>query len=904
MAQNTNNRKKTAQRSTGTRKISAAEKKRIAEEKQREKQKKEERRAFWSQIVPYFFFVGAILLYICLFTGKAEDPGPVVGFIYNFLTGLFSISAFIIPAFLIFAGVCELLDKSENIIGMRSVSAMVSSVLFAILFELISPNGSYNVIDMFKRGTDLSGGGVIGGLIGQTFLVCFRPVVSFVIVISLLILGILITTGITPKYLFLYIKYKIDESKEKKRLRKEYEAEYEEYEEEGADGWVEPEVPAAVPQKKKRAEKVVPQGPRVAKFDTDVPLDDYDEPEFIEDKESPKEKRARIEKEKYNDIMKNARESKSKELLRAEKALFEDGKETASAIDESIFADIVTEEVPPVKTAADTVAVDVGADIIDRLADEFLDEGAKADGDTLKVNRETISDGVQDIKQLAIDIPKPEYKYPPIELLGEGEGVKKAENVREELHDNAAKLVSVLASFNVKTKIVGVSRGPTITRYELLPEPGTRVKSISNLVDDIALNLATSGVRIEAPIPGKAAVGIEVPNKTAETVYLRSLIADKNFSEHKSKISSALGKDVAGSCIIMDIQKMPHLLIAGATGMGKSVCINSLLVSLLYKATPDEVKLILIDPKKVEFSIYNGLPHLLVPVVSDPKKAAGSLTWAVNEMERRFGLIESVGVREIDGYNKITANDPEHEFMPRIIIVIDELADLMSTAPDDVETSIARLAAKARAAGMHLVIGTQRPSVDVITGVIKANIPSRIAFTVASQVDSRTIIDRSGAENLIGRGDMLYNPVGAAKPQRVQGAFVSDSEVDSVVSFIKANNCQNGANYSDEVMKQIEAEAALCGAKKGSGSGAVAGGDGGDGDPLVAQALEVAFESGKISTSLLQRRLSVGYGRAAKIIDKMEEMGYVSAPDGQKPRQLLITKQDYMEMMVRKEDEE
>ncbi len=905
MAQNTNNRKKTAQRSTSVRKVSAAEKKRIAEEKRKEQEKREERRAFLSQIMPYFFFVGAILLYICLFTGKSEDPGLVTGFIYDFLTGIFSTSAFLIPAFLIFAGVCELLDKGENIIGMRSVSAMVSSVLFAILFELISPNGSYNVVDMFKRGTDLAGGGVIGGLIGQTFLVCFKPVASFVIVISLLILGILITAGVTPKYLFLYIKYKIDEAKEEKRLRKEYEAEYEEYEEyeEEDDGWVEPEVPANVPEKKKRSEKIVPAGPRVAKFDTDVPLDD--EPEVILDVESPEEKRARIEKEKYNDVMKNARESKSKELLRAEKAIFDNEGEVEPVIDESIFADIGTEEsVLPEKPASDIATVDVGADIIDRLADEFMDEGAKEGGDALKVSRATLSDGVQDIKQLAIDIPKPEYKYPPIDLLGEGEGVKKAENVREELHDNAAKLVSVLASFNVKTKIVGVSRGPTITRYELLPEPGTRVKSISNLVDDIALNLATSGVRIEAPIPGKAAVGIEVPNKTSETVYLRSLISDKNFSEHKSKISSALGKDVAGSCIIMDIQKMPHLLIAGATGMGKSVCINSLLVSLLYKATPDEVKLILIDPKKVEFSIYNGLPHLLVPVVSDPKKAAGSLTWAVNEMERRFGLIESVGVREIDGYNKITANDPEHEFMPRIIIVIDELADLMSTAPDDVETSIARLAAKARAAGMHLVIGTQRPSVDVITGVIKANIPSRIAFTVASQVDSRTIIDRSGAENLIGRGDMLYNPVGAAKPLRVQGAFVSDSEVDSVVSFIKANNCQNGANYSDEVMKQIEAEAALCGAKKGSGGGVASGGEGDGGDPLVSQALEVAFESGKISTSLLQRRLSVGYGRAAKIIDKMEEMGYVSAPDGQKPRQLLITKQDYMEMLVKKEDEE
>ncbi|MBQ2730364.1 MAG: DNA translocase FtsK [Clostridia bacterium] len=729
---------------------------------------------------------------------------------------------------------------------------------------------------MFKRGTDLKGGGFFGGLIGQTFLVCFRSAASFVIIIALLILGILLTLGITPKTVFDFVRNKVIDAKERRREEEELYAAEREKES------VQPVVGSQLPLVEAPVKKRVKKGP---KFDTDVSIDeDYPEEEpATVDTETPEEKRARLEKEKYNSVMENAMANKSKEELAAENAIF-DGYEKVSP-----------------ETRPDEDAI--GADILDRLADSYL--GGDKEGEDISVKREALSDGAEP-KQVPIDIPKPEYKYPPIELLVEGANPSKAQNVREELHDNAAKLVNVLASFNVRTKIVGVSRGPTITRYELLPEPGTRVKSISNLVDDIALNLATSGVRIEAPIPGKAAVGIEVPNKTSETVYLRTLIGDKAFTEHKSKISSALGKDVAGSAVLMDIQKMPHLLIAGATGMGKSVCINSLLVSLLYKATPEEVKLILIDPKKVEFSIYNGLPHLLVPVVSDPRKAAGSLTWAVNEMERRFGLIESVGVREIDGYNKITENDPDYECLPRIVIVIDELADLMATAPDDVETSIARLAAKARAAGMHLVIGTQRPSVDVITGVIKANIPSRIAFTVASQVDSRTIIDRSGAENLIGRGDMLYNPVGASKPLRVQGAFVSDSEVDAVVSFIKANNCQNGAEYSDEVMKQIEAEAALCGVKKSGGGAGVAvdagGADGGD--PLIDQALEVAFESGKISTSLLQRRLSVGYGRAAKIIDKMEEMGYVSAPDGQKPRQLLITKQDYMEMKVKKEDVE
>jgi len=584
-------------------------------------------------------------------------------------------------------------------------------------------------------------------------------------------------------------------------------------------------------------------------------------------------------------VLERSRQDKTAEELQTEAEMF-------AQAEEPMFP---TEEEPAAQVDPDS------ADLLDQLADSYLGAG---DGenptqtpDDLPLTRDTVATAapVQPEPE-----PEPEYHFPPLSLLSAADH-KKNDNIREELHENASRLVSVLASFNVKTKIVCASRGPTITRYELLPEAGTRVRSIANLVDDIALNLATTGVRIEAPIPGKAAVGIEVPNKTAETVYLRSLLETEEFQNNPSKITTSLGENVAGEPVIMDIKKMPHLLIAGATGMGKSVCINCLLISLLYKAKPSEVQLILIDPKKVEFNIYNGLPHLLVPVVSDPKKAAGSLTWAVNEMERRYGLIEAVGVREIASFNEITKNYPEYEYLPQIVIVIDELADLMSTAPDDVESSIARLAAKARAAGIHLIIGTQRPSVDVITGVIKANIPSRIAFTVASQVDSRTIIDRSGAENLIGRGDMLYNPVGASKPMRVQGAFVSDKEVDEIVSYIKQYNAAGGASYSDVVMKQIEEEAAMCGVKKGSG-GATASGDAGDNDPLIRSALDVAFESGKVSTSLLQRRLSVGYGRAAKIIDKLEQMGYVSAPDGQKPRELLISKQDYMELVLKSEN--
>lgn len=493
-----------------------------------------------------------------------------------------------------------------------------------------------------------------------------------------------------------------------------------------------------------------------------------------------------------------------------------------------------------------------------------------------------------------------EYKFPPLTLLHKDQGGLNADH-SEELKANGVKLVSALESFKVKTKITSISRGPTITRYELLPDQGVRVRAIANLVDDIALNLETSGVRIEAPIPGKAAVGIEVPNRTRETVYLRDLLEDPKFGQAGSRVTAALGMDVAGAPIFVDIAKMPHLLIAGTTGSGKSVCINSLITSLLFRATPDEVKLILIDPKKVELGVYNKLPHLLVPVVTNPKKAAGSLTWAVAEMEKRYEMIEEAGVRDVKGYNKLVDETGVGEKMPSIVIVIDELADLMMSAPDTVEDSICRIAQKARAAGMHLIIGTQRPSVDVITGLIKANIPSRIAFTVRSNVDSRTIIDIAGAEKLIGQGDMLYAPVGAMKPIRVQGAFVSDREVEAVCEYIK--DSYGEVEYDKRAIDEIREHEAECeefGKKKGAFGGAE---DDGEVDPKFMECVHVAVESGKISTSLLQRRMGLGYGRAAKIIDRMTDMGIVSAPDGQKPRNVLISMSDYQEMVMRKEDD-
>ncbi len=480
------------------------------------------------------------------------------------------------------------------------------------------------------------------------------------------------------------------------------------------------------------------------------------------------------------------------------------------------------------------------------------------------------------------------YRFPPLTLLKE----TKAQNaafLSAELDNTANRLVETLRSFGVETRVVEVSKGPTVTRYELQPSAGVKISKITNLADDIALNLATAGVRIEAPIPNKAAVGIEVPNKASAVVGVRGILDSPAFTSAKSKLTVALGRDIGGNAVVTDIAKMPHGLIAGATGSGKSVCINSIIVSILYKATPDEVKLLMIDPKVVELGIYNGIPHLLVPVVTDPRKASGALGWAVSEMEKRYKMFADRGVRDLAGYNRFVEQlgDPEVQKMPHIVIIIDELADLMMTAPNEVEDSINRIAAKARAAGMHLIIATQRPSVDVVTGVIKANIPTRIAFAVSSQIDSRTILDSSGAEKLLGRGDMLFSPVGSNKPNRIQGCFVSDDEVEAVVEYIKGDY---SADYDDDVMVEIERQAAV---EKKQKTGLKE--DGPDEDPMLSDAIRVVVENGQASTSLLQRRLKLGYARAARIVDEMEQRGVVGPYEGSKPRKVLITMDQLME---------
>lgn len=496
-----------------------------------------------------------------------------------------------------------------------------------------------------------------------------------------------------------------------------------------------------------------------------------------------------------------------------------------------------------------------------------------------------------------VDVPESDgeqqqmYSYPPFSLLNPVKQLPN-EDVSEELKGNAARLVDTLRSFGVETRITDICRGPAVTRYELQPSAGVKISRITALSDDIALNLASAGVRIEAPIPNKSAVGIEVPNKNVSVVQFREVIDSEEFRTAQSKLTMALGRDIAGNIIVADISKMPHMLIAGATGSGKSVCINTIIMSILYKATPSEVKFLMVDPKVVELGIYNGIPHLLVPVVTEPAKAAGALNWAVQEMLTRYKSFAENNVRDIKGYNKLAESSDQLKKMPHIVIIIDELSDLMMAAPKDVENAICRLAQMARAAGMHLVIATQRPSVDVITGVIKANIPSRIAFAVSSQIDSRTILDMGGAEKLLGRGDMLFLPMGEAKPVRVQGCFVTDGEVDAVTEYIKNNG---SSSYDEEIISEIEKNAV-------KGKDTVENSND-DADVMLSQAIECVVEAGSASTSFLQRRLKLGYARAARIIDQMEQRGIVGPSEGSKPRQVLITRQQLNEMSANSSDE-
>lgn len=867
---------------------------------------------FIHQLMPYLIMVLTLFLtacFVCVAAGVSGAVGVAGRILNDVFCGLLGWPAYLLPLILLNLAVFWRRYIDMQLVGLKLSLSLLIMLAVSSLVHVVTINDAgrvgYNVGRLWGDGVNLIGGGVLGGLLGELSFSVLGIVGSLIILIPLIAILLMFLFGTTPRGIRLYIARKLHEGAGRRHMAAE--AEGDEGDEEDADK-TDTERECTGKKKDRRAER--------------------------EKKKAKKEE----QKRRRHTVL-----GSSDAALSAD-AVFTEGHKTIVGENTSKVSQLNALEGEPIAaqakgappraeqptapgSAPDTrqktgITDPIRSGGVSALTEELerdadyndLDELLHSEPDTaatdmpdeqkddrdiqkldmgLIVNTEDISD-LDDEEETTAAKQLTTYIFPPFDLLVQETKPKEAD-YSEELRENAKKLMDTLNSFNVRIKDIAYSRGPTITRYELRPDAGVRVRSIANLVDDIALSLATTGVRIEAPIPGKAAVGVEVPNRSQATVFLRTLIESKTFQETPSKLAVCLGEDVAGKPIFFNIDKMPHLLIAGATGMGKSVCFNSIIISILYKARPDEVKLILVDPKKVEFNVYKDMPHLYVPVVSDPKKAAGVLATAVAEMERRFEMIEDLNVRDITNYNRIAEGDPELMPMPRIVIIIDELADLMMTAPDDVETCICRLAQKARAAGIHLIIGTQRPSVDVITGLIKANIPSRIAFTVASQIDSRTIIDMAGAEKLIGRGDMLFSPVGAAKPIRVQGAYVGELEVERIIDYIRTHN--SGAEYDHEFLKRIEEEAAKCGKK--SGRTVDVGEVSGEGfDPKLRDAIELAIETGKISTSLMQRRLEVGYGRAAKIIDQMEQLGYVSAADGNKPRRVLITKEQFMEKLI------
>ena len=835
-------------------------------------------------VTPWVFVIFSLIMAVIIILGIAGgDTGALGEGITSFFSAIFGVGVYLFTVVLGYVGArwCyfnvahdyanksgEDYKKASKRLASVSVTAFLLLVFFSAFVAVIADQSDFDIASFFSDGWDGEGGGVIGGIIGCLFL-NIGPIPAIILLSILLVICALFAVGLTPNYVLGKIREKHVENAE----RRAEEAKLEEEDEE--------EVAAEEPKKKvKVVAAAVPQ-------------------------QAVKE-----EKQKKQETTANAAQPTFVPPAFAENS------------DEFVPLPKIAQEPEPKAETAPTPSPDVPLDFggdatfdaneydnLDSIMKSFetpaaptpAPEAPKEEAAPIEMTEMSSDELLSDMEAVALSdveaVPEiiTPYIFPSVDLLNKNNDVDTADHTKE-LQDRAALLVETLRSFKVGVQSITYSRGPTITRYELKPEVGTRVRSIANLVDDIALNLATAGVRIEAPIPGKAAVGIEVPNETRATVYLRDLIDNPKFTDSKSKLTAALGMDVGGNPIYFDIGKMPHLLIAGTTGSGKSICINCIIMSILYKAKPEELKLILIDPKKVEFNMYKHIPHLYCPIVSEPKKAAGALASAVAEMERRFELIESVGVRDIAGYNAVAEGDPDLEFMPHMVIIIDELADLMMTARDEVETSICRLAQKARAAGIHVILGTQRPSVDVITGLIKANVPSRIACTVMSQVDSRTIIDVAGAESLIGRGDMLFAPVGASKPMRVQGAFVSDGEVEKIVTFIRDNNGES--SYNRDFIEKMEEEAAKCGMGK---RGAAASSDTvieDSGNSKFADAVRVVVEAGKASTSLLQRRINVGYGRAAKMLDKMQELGYIGAQDGNKPRQILISMDEYLERVA------
>lgn len=798
----------------------------------------------------------------------------VWSFISNSIYGIFGGSAVLISVSLLYIAIMTAKEKEvhrlKTKVGFCALTVFLACTLWYIFSGYQKGNYFVELGHEFMAGFNgdsfvSRGGGLFGALLGYPMSYGLGNTISVILLVLLILVLLLIITGVSLLDIAKAARKPMEkamhqaEIRKQERIEKEKQKELEKpYEEESLvptyNGPI--DIPLDGPIRKKKKDNSSNENKNTDNSDTNANAD-------------TSLAKQRDETDNLIDIIKKANQQ-----------IENDNPSTLDAIKENVRKE-------------KTQALKDAAKLANR-ADEIIDETEALNKEIKEYDTGTHSD----------------YQFPPVQLLNLAHNTNSA-NINNELQEKAEKLVSTLDSFGVKVKITNICRGPSVTRYEIQPAPGVKISKITNLADDIALNLAANGVRIEAPIPGKAAVGIEVPNKVVSMVSMRELIDSEEFRNAKSKLTCVLGRDISGEIVTTDLAAMPHLLIAGTTGSGKSVCVNSLLMSILYRATPDEVKFLLIDPKMVEFSKYKGIPHLLIPVVFDSKKAAASLNWAVSEMDQRYNLFSEYDCKDINSYNELIESNLKYiseqdvpegeepdvlevnglpvrkEKMFRCVIAIDELADLMMTAPSEVEESICRLAQKARAAGMHLVIATQRPSVNVITGVIKANIPSRISLKVSSNIDSRTILDFGGAEKLIGKGDMLYSPVGAPKPIRVQGCFASDKEIEGVTRYIKNHH---RSQYNEEVearIKKITVEGMEADDKDGNSDL--------DLDEKIEEAIKIVIDAGQASTSLVQRRLKVGYARAGRMIDEMESLGIVGPHQGSKPREVLMTYQDWLE---------
>ncbi len=777
-----------------------------------------------------------IFLVVATLTHGAGQFGEMIG---NCLKGLFGFVAYIVPFYLIIFGI--LLFARQTV----SISVKTSLLVFLLLLMIATMN-SIRFIDgekiafsvaaikgFYTSGVTLQSGGFFGMILASVLIKWFGTAGCWIfsVVVTLICLLLIINTPVSR------FVGKIGDKIEQRKLIKEH-----------AHLDVDPEV---VPERPNREIKIV-DGAAARQG-------------------SAEEKHVAATETKKSSVLKYMQDD-SLFGRKASSGTF--GLEEKSSSEEGFGID------GAVVSGASTAAFGTGLGLSSSDVNQSEEAKAEPDAEAVfgaekKLSNKEAKEAMLTKEDINSAPVVKKYKKPPVSLLEKPSGVSKTNG--RLLTEKAEKLEETLRNFHVDARVIQVTQGPTVTRYEIQPAVGVKVNSIVRLADDIALNLEAKSIRIEAPIPGKAAVGIEVENDSVTMVHMREIIDSQEFKESKSKITFAVGKDISGRAIVADLKSMPHLLIAGSTGSGKSVCINGIIISLLYKANPDEVKLILVDPKVVELGNYNGVPHLMIPVVTDPNKAAAALNWAVAEMTDRYKKFAEEGVRDLESYNEsVRANEEYDKVMPQVVIIIDELADLMMAAPSQIEESICRLAQMARAAGMHLIVATQRPSVDVITGVIKANIPSRIAFAVSSQVDSRTILDMQGAEKLVGKGDMLFNPMGMGKPVRIQGAFISDSEVNKVIDYVKSQVKET--DYNQDVLTRIE---------RTENSGAEE-----DSDELLPDAIDLVVKSGQASVSMLQRRFRIGYNRAARIMDMMEARGIVSPQDGSRPRQVLVSEEE------------